>query len=182
LSVGIFFILNGIICRLNALGFLNTGDGVVRGNMGLKDQNLALQWVKKNIKAFGGNPAKVTIFGESAGSSSTSFHILSPKSKGSTIPVYTNNCVTNLKNTKFILHLLGLFSKAIMQSGVALSNWSVYKKPAEQAKRYSSKFGCPTDNTKEMIKCLKKVETTEFINGHLEMIVNLFKTTRNRNN
>ncbi|ODM98999.1 Venom carboxylesterase-6 [Orchesella cincta] len=39
--------------RLNSLGFLNTGDGVVTGNQGLKDQNLALQWIKSAIKDFG---------------------------------------------------------------------------------------------------------------------------------
>lgn len=61
---------------------MNTGDGYIRGNAGLKDQVQALRWVKENIKYFGGDPDKVTIFGESAGSASVHFHMLSPMSKG----------------------------------------------------------------------------------------------------
>jgi len=63
-------------------GFLNTGDGLIRGNMGLKDQNMALRWIQKNIKNFGGNPNDVTISGQSAGAGSSHLHIFSPLSKG----------------------------------------------------------------------------------------------------
>lgn len=52
------------------------------GGYGIEDQRAALQWVKSNIAAFGGDSSKVTLFGESAGGISTCAHIVSPQSKG----------------------------------------------------------------------------------------------------
>ena len=83
--------------RLGALGFLNldqvTGGKIpASGNEGLLDQIAALQWVHDNIKAFGGDPDNVTVFGESAGAMSIGCLLAMPQSKG-------------------------LFKKAILQSG-----------------------------------------------------------------
>eukprot|EP01127_Copromyxa_protea_P023276 TRINITY_DN867_c0_g1_i1.p1 TRINITY_DN867_c0_g1~~TRINITY_DN867_c0_g1_i1.p1 ORF type:complete len:520 (-),score=126.15 TRINITY_DN867_c0_g1_i1:34-1593(-) len=66
--------------RLGALGWLATDD--LSGNYGFLDQQLALKWVQQNIKAFGGNPNQVTIFGQSAGGNSVRAHMVSPSSKG----------------------------------------------------------------------------------------------------
>jgi para-nitrobenzyl esterase len=71
--------------RLGRLGFfahpaLET-EGEVRGNYGYLDQLAALEWVRDNISAFGGDPARVTIFGESAGGGSVLAHLVSPMSR-----------------------------------------------------------------------------------------------------
>ena len=67
------FARDGIVCvtinyRVGAEGFLYLGDG--NANLGLLDQVAALEWVRENIAAFGGDPGNVTIFGESAGAMS----------------------------------------------------------------------------------------------------------------
>ncbi len=87
--------------RLGALGFLNLNE-VTRGripatgNEGLLDQAAALEWVRRNIASFGGDPGNVTIFGESAGSMSVGCQLTLPRSKG-------------------------LFRRAILQSGATNS-------------------------------------------------------------
>ncbi|KAJ8933687.1 hypothetical protein NQ318_008405 [Aromia moschata] len=116
--------------RLGPLGFLSTEDDVVPGNNGLKDQILALKWIKENIEYFGGNPNSITIFGMSAGGSSVHFHLLLPASKG-------------------------LFHKGISQSGTTLCPWVLLEKPLEKAKKLSSLVGCPVTDSVEMVDCLR---------------------------
>jgi cholinesterase len=64
--------------RLGAMGFLSLRDQKlnVPGNAGLKDQNMALNWVQRNIDKFGGDRNKVTVFGESVSKSKTSMRKL----------------------------------------------------------------------------------------------------------
>ncbi|MCK9634645.1 MAG: carboxylesterase family protein [Methylobacter tundripaludum] len=61
--------------RLGVLGFLATNE--LSGNYGFMDQQLALSWVQNSIRDFGGDPGKVTIFGESAGAMSVGLHLFS---------------------------------------------------------------------------------------------------------
>ncbi|XP_074034306.1 esterase FE4 [Leptinotarsa decemlineata] len=61
---------------------LTTKDGVFPANISLKDQNLALKWIQRNIIYFGGDPSKVTLVGHSSGAVSVGFHVISEKSKG----------------------------------------------------------------------------------------------------
>jgi carboxylesterase type B len=62
--------------RVGNLGFLFTPH--TDTNVGLMDQRFTLRWVQQNIKAFGGNPEKVTVFGQSAGGQSVLFHLSAP--------------------------------------------------------------------------------------------------------
>ncbi|XP_051537465.1 bile salt-activated lipase-like [Myxocyprinus asiaticus] len=114
--------------RLGTLGFLSSGDSGIPGNYGLWDQHAGIAWVHRNIKAFGGDPNNITIFGESAGAASVNFQIISPK----------NN---------------GLIRRAISQSGVALCPWAVNRNPRAYAEEIAKKVGCPTDAN--MVSCLK---------------------------
>ncbi|XP_022532355.2 bile salt-activated lipase [Astyanax mexicanus] len=117
--------------RLGTLGFLSSGDSELPGNYGLWDQHAAIGWVFRNIKAFGGDPSNITIFGESAGGASVSFQMLSPHNKG-------------------------MIRRAISQSGVALCPWAFNSNPRTYAEKVAKKVGCPTDQN--MISCLKKTD------------------------
>ncbi len=81
-------VLVSIAYRVGPLGFLahpelsSENPNKVSGNYGLLDQIAALQWIKNNISAFGGDPNRVTIFGESAGGISVSMLCASPQAKG----------------------------------------------------------------------------------------------------
>jgi para-nitrobenzyl esterase len=82
-------VLVSINYRLGVLGYLahpelsKESPEQVSGNYGLLDQIQALEWVRKNIAAFGGDPRNVTIFGESAGALSTEYLLASPRARGS---------------------------------------------------------------------------------------------------
>ena len=73
--------------RLSALGYLDfsrysTRRRPIESNLGLRDQIAALRWVRRNIRAFGGDPERVTVFGESAGANSVTTLMATPSARG----------------------------------------------------------------------------------------------------
>lgn len=108
------------------------------GNYGLKDQRLALVWVKNNISYFGGNPDNVTIFGESAGGVAVHLHMICPSSKG-------------------------LFHRAISQSGSALSRTANAAFPRESAYLLGKRLGCDAKNDSELLEFLKKASAKDIV-------------------
>ena len=123
--------------RLNVLGFLaapaldRENPHHVSGNYGLMDQQAALRWVRRNIAGFGGNPANVTIVGESAGAQSVMYHLVSPLSAG-------------------------LFTRAILQSNVEnAANETLAVAEAGKGAAVVEKVGCagPAD----VAACLRAV-------------------------
>ncbi|CAG7727296.1 unnamed protein product [Allacma fusca] len=134
--------------RLGLFGFMNTGDELIRGNMGLKDQALAIKWTKNNIKYFGGNPDQITIFGESAGGASVHYQLLSPMTKG-------------------------LFQRAISQSGVAINPWAIYSTDAAKnhTMQLAKKVKCTAKDSKKLVECLRRRSSVQLMAAHTDDVL-----------
>jgi para-nitrobenzyl esterase len=131
-------VANGVIVvtinyRLGALGFLADAalashPGGPTGDYGLMDQQAALRWVQHNIRAFGGNPANVTIFGESAGGQSVLLQLTSPTARG-------------------------LFAKAIAESG----GYAQYPMSLASAEAQGSTFAAKAGCASQAAQCLRSL-------------------------
>ncbi|XP_056632577.1 carboxylic ester hydrolase-like [Diorhabda sublineata] len=130
--------------RVGPFGFLSTGDTVIPGNMGLKDQQLALKWVHQNIEFFGGDPQQVTIMGQSAGSASVTYQLLSSGSAG-------------------------LFRAAIGMSGSVLCDWAQQRNAVETAYGIATEIDPSferTRSTQELSDFLLNVDAGLIVNTH----------------
>ena len=144
-----FFLEEGVVFvalqyRLGLLGFLSVENSTeLTGNFGLKDQQEAMRWVQQNIAAFGGDPSKVTLFGESAGAISVHQHVLSPTSRG-------------------------LFRAGILQSGTALMFYErlVERTTEREGERLLQVLGC--DKASRPLDCLQGLEVEALLNPEFE--------------
>ncbi|XP_006863700.1 PREDICTED: cocaine esterase [Chrysochloris asiatica] len=124
--------------RLGILGFFSTGDKHAAGNWGYLDQVAALRWVQQNIAHFGGNPGRVTIFGESAGGTSVSSHVVSPMSQG-------------------------LFHGAIMESGVALLPGLITSSAEVIFTMVANLSACGQVDSEALVDCLRGKSEEEIL-------------------
>lgn len=124
--------------RVGPLGFLYLGNEDVPGNMGLLDQNMALQWIYKHIESFGGDTNRITLFGESAGAVSAALHQISELSR----PMVNN---------------------IILQSASSIPSWAVDEPvyAQSQAIKLARSLNCEGDDMKEITQCLKAKDAQE---------------------
>ncbi|KAK0663614.1 Bile salt-activated lipase [Lasiodiplodia hormozganensis] len=130
--------------RLSTLGFLALDDGELNGNYGLADQITALDWVHAHISDFGGDPERITIFGQSAGAASVRALLASPKA-------------------------IGKFRAAIPQSNLAGSNYgttysqyyTIEQEVAVAAAPILNETGCV--NTSDRAECLRSYDACQLV-------------------
>ncbi|KAK3103249.1 hypothetical protein FSP39_017824 [Pinctada imbricata] len=128
--------------RLGLFGFLSTDDTFFPGNYGLWDQLEALKWIKEHIRSFGGDPDKITLFGESAGGYSVGLLSILPRSKG-------------------------LFQRVICESGVALSLRAVTHQMKNKSLSALQDIGCLNESialvTPDIVRCLQNDISSELL-------------------
>ena len=125
--------------RLGLLGFLALQDDVdagrTTGNWGLLDQQAALKWVAKEVGTFGGDAARVTLFGQSAGGDSVSKHVVMPGSRG-------------------------LFHGAVMQSGATPGGaWSL-QYALRKTDAVAAALGCTGGPARAVRACLARANAS----------------------
>ncbi|KAI5630747.1 carboxylesterase family domain-containing protein [Phthorimaea operculella] len=118
--------------RLGPYGFLCLDTPEVPGNQGLKDQTLALRWIKKHIQSFGGDPNQITVSGESAGGFSVGMHLISENEK--------------------------LFNRAILQSGTELLPGFVDESNPTAPLKLAALLGFSTSDVSEALSFLSRTD------------------------
>lgn len=122
--------------RLGALGFLahpaltQESADHISGNYGIEDQQAALKWVRRNIRAFGGDPERVTVFGESAGGLSTLTNLVSPTAHR-------------------------LFHRAIVESGAYMQTFPTLAQTEAAGTAFANVVGCHQPNPADVLVCLR---------------------------
>lgn len=131
--------------RLGPFGFLSINECLAPGNNGLKDIVMALQWVQRNIRAFGGDPNNVTLFGISTGGSMVHYMMLSPMATG-------------------------LFHKGIIQSACAMNTFALEKNPIQPVLNLARELNITKKDIVEIVKELKNIPFMDIMEASMKLI------------
>ncbi|XP_047506666.1 bile salt-activated lipase-like isoform X1 [Pieris napi] len=129
--------------RLGPYGFLCPGTREVPGNTGLKDQTLAIRWIKDNIEHFGGDVNKITLFGHSSGAISVDHQVHTQPYE--------------------------LFQRAILQSGTSLFPFSVLPANNTLPSIIARKLGYVTDDVDKALKFLAKKNPLDVVKASVSI-------------
>ncbi|CAH0590429.1 unnamed protein product [Chrysodeixis includens] len=146
-----FFVEEGVVVvtishRFSVFGYLTTEDDVIKGNSGIRDYILGLEWVKDNIKEFGGDSSRVTLMGSYGGAVMAEMLLYSEKAKG-------------------------LFSAAILQSGTTRERVFYYDNPRRKAFKLGEVLNITTEDSKELLEGLQKIDAEKLYLSLTETLV-----------
>eukprot|EP00929_Paragymnodinium_shiwhaense_P096028 TRINITY_DN57469_c0_g1_i1.p1 TRINITY_DN57469_c0_g1~~TRINITY_DN57469_c0_g1_i1.p1 ORF type:complete len:919 (+),score=160.00 TRINITY_DN57469_c0_g1_i1:55-2757(+) len=132
-------------------------DGLT-SNYGLLDERLAMEWINENIENFGGDPSRITMAGHSSGGISAMWHMAAPQSRD-------------------------LFSSVVLEGTPMETGWYYQdlKQALEFYKTLGEGMGCPGEDAKEQLACLRALPQKnfeEFMNGQMSVVGEDFKTAR----
>lgn len=131
--------------RVGPYGFMCLDTPQVPGNQGIKDQLLAMKWIKSNIEFFGGDADNITLMGESAGAASVEAHLLSNEEK--------------------------LFHKVILQSGTMFKPGNIIDSNKDAPLKLSQELGFKTGNASEAIAFLAKADPRAVVQASTKLSI-----------
>lgn len=138
--------------RLGPLGFLATMTNEIPGNAALLDVVQALRFVQQHIATFGGDPTRVTVFGQSAGAAIVNLLQYSPAVEDN------------------------LYSQLILQSGAFFGKWAIDANPVDSAREIAHVAGCTLNETiTDINNCFMAMDVAVLLRAHRENLVNLNK-------
>ncbi|XP_066253413.1 uncharacterized protein [Euwallacea similis] len=138
--------------RTSIFGYLSTNDLECPGNWASKDHIAILKWIQLNIYKFGGDPKKVTIFGQSAGAANVNTLLLSQRAQD-------------------------LFHRAILISGTSLTYWSYQLNPKKIAFDVGLGLGFETNNTRILMEYLRSLDGEDLQQVQVPTILTNLLTT-----
>lgn len=125
--------------RVGIFGFLSMNTPEISGNMGMKDQQMALKWIHANIERFGGDPNRITVTGHSSGAMQADLHVI------------------NAESTKY-------FNRHIAMSGVSTVNFIINRRRYfDVLYDIAKKLSYPVHNCGDLFDFLEKVPAETLI-------------------